>query len=131
MRLMDRQFDSLETGVLIDAVLRAVPGSYVRDHREIGGWIAVMRGSRPIYDASRNTAEEWPAETLLSLPAERVTKKDLVAGIAIKRPGWQRQIRRLGELISPLQAKLIEKQLRRPIFREAEPNFHPSHSPLR
>lgn len=128
---MDRQFDSLETGLLIDAVLRAIPGTFVRDFREIGGFIAVMRGSRAIYDASRNTAEEWPAETLLSLPPERVTKKDLVAGIAIKRPGWQRQIRSLRERISPLQAKLIEKALRRPIFREAEPNFHSSHSPLR
>lgn len=128
---MDRQFDSLETGTLIDAVLRAIPGSFVRDFREIGGGIAVMRGSRAIYDASRNTAEEWPADTLLMLPPERVTKKDLVQGVAIKRPGWQRQMRNLRLVISPLQAKQIERALRRPIFREAEPNYHSDHSPLR
>lgn len=128
---MDRQFDSLETGPLINAILRAIPGTFVRDFREIGGWISIMRGTRTLRDESRNTSDAWPAETLLSLPPERVTKKDLVAGVAVKRPGWQRQIRNLYPRITPLQAKQIERLLRRPIFREAEPNFHSDHSPLR
>ena len=104
---------------LIGAILRNVPGTYVRDYRGNRGWLTVCRGYKTIYDHSRDTDKFTagvPAETLCALPRGDVTAASLFNGLELVRPGWRVQLRQARGFITDSQARRIEHELRMRVF---------------
>lgn len=123
-RLVDRtskvMMFSIDHGRLLAAIVRHVPGAYVRDYRANRGWLTVCRGTRSIYDHSKDTDKlataNVPAETLCSFPRGQVQATTLYSGIDLVRPGWRLQMRKLRGFISEAQARRIERDLGRRVF---------------
>ena len=104
---------------LIGAILRNVPGTYVRDYRGNRGWLTVCRGYKTVYDHSKDTdkfTSGVPAETLCALPRGDVQAATLYSGVEMVRPGWRVQMRQAGGLMSDGQRRRIEKELRMRVF---------------
>lgn len=102
---------AMETTKILDVIVRNVPGSYVRDHTANGGWIDVMRNIRPVKNASRNTVEEYPHETIINLPPGHTPRPAIWDGTRLVRPGWQKQLRQLRNKVTPQQYRRIIKEL--------------------
>ena len=110
---------SIDTSKLISAILRNVPGTFVRDYRDNGGWINIARGARTIWDNDKDTEKlsaNLPAETLCSLPPGQVQAPSLYNGVRLVRPGWRIEMRRCGRYIDPEQARRIEKDVGMRVF---------------
>lgn len=110
---------SIDHSRLIAAILRNVPGSYLRDYRENKGWLTICRGYRTIHDNFRDTDKftaGLPAETLANFPRGAVPAVTLMDGPVTVRPGWRRQMRLLRKYISEPQARRIEKALGQRVF---------------
>lgn len=110
---------SIDAGKLIGAILRNVPGTFVRDYRERGGWLNIARGAVTIWDRDKDTEKlsaNLPAETLCSLPAGQVQASTLLRGVALVRPGWRMEMRRCRARISDSQARAIERDLGMRVF---------------
>ena len=105
---------SIDHSRLISAILRNVPGTYLRDYRENKGWLTICRGYKTIHDSFKDTDKltaNLPAETLANFPRGQVTAATLMDGPVVKRPGWRLQMRGLRAKISEPQARRIEKAL--------------------
>ena len=109
-------YGSIEHSRIISAFERHVPGCFVTDQRDKGGFIAVCRGTKdmPWRDQTTtcNVYRTVPDVTLLSLPRGNVTAKTIYRGLALDRPGWWEQFRRAGRHISTAQKRRITKDLR-------------------
>ena len=110
---------SIDHSRLISAILRNVPGTYLRDYRENKGWLTICRGLRTIHDSFTDTDKltaNLPAETLANFPRGQVTAATLMDGPVVKRPGWRLQMRGLRAKISDSQARRIERALGQRVF---------------
>lgn len=110
---------SIDHSRLIDAILREVPGSYLRDYSANKGWLTICRGYKTIHDSFRDTDKltaNLPAETLACFPRGQVQAASLYDGPVIKRPGWRREMRKLRGFISEPQARRIEARLKMRVF---------------
>ena len=113
----NRMYETIETAKLIRALTRAIPGSYIRDHRGNGGWLDLMRGVRPIFDYSRWSDDRaWPAETLFNLRPGFMPRPALFNGVKMVSPGWQLQFRNLAPKLGSEQKRKIEKELGMRVF---------------
>jgi hypothetical protein len=103
-------YGSLETSRIIEAFRRNVPGCYVRDYRDKGGFITICRDYKDIpwrdQITTTKTYRQVPAVTLASLPRGNVTSATLYRGIALERTGWRIQFRNA-------MRHLTERQMRR------------------
>ena len=107
---------SIEHGRIITAFQRHVPGVYVRDYRDRGGFITICRNYRDIRWGGQTTTSQVyrqaPAITLCNLPRGNVTKRSIFAGLKLHRPGWLQEFERAGRHLSDYQKRRITKELR-------------------
>lgn len=107
---------SLSHDRIISAFERAVPGCYVRDYRENGGYIVIARNLRDIKWRDQTTTSkverQVPATTLVNLPRGNVTAACRYAGLRLVRPGWRKEFRRAAEHLTHSQQKAITRILR-------------------
>lgn len=106
---------SIESGRIINAFLRSVPGTYVRDYRANGGYIVVCKDYRTIkWKDQLSTAKVYkqvPATTLVNLPRGNVTPDSKFMGLKMHRPGWRLEFRRASKHLSHLQKRQITRML--------------------
>lgn len=110
-----RHWRSIPHDRIIEAFTRCVPGTYVRDYRENGGYITIARGTKNIrwgdqLDAGK-VEREVPETTLVSLPRGNVTAATRYRGAALDRPGWKMQFREARRHLSDAQMRAITEHL--------------------
>jgi hypothetical protein len=109
-------YGSIETSRIIEAFTRSVPGSYVRDYRENGGFITICKDYRTIkWGDQQSTArveKSVPATTLANLPRGWMTPDSKFIGLKLHRPGWRVEFKRARRHITEAQMKRITKMLR-------------------
>jgi len=114
---------SFDHGKIIEAFTRCVPGAYVRDYRDKGGYITVCRGYKDIpwrdQTTTRRVYRMVPDETLFSMPRGNITAPTMYAGVRMIRPGWREQFRKAAHKLTWNQRKKIEKVLQAKVFPEA------------
>lgn len=107
---------SLDTGRIIEAFTRCVPGSYVRDYRDSGGYITVCRYYKDLpwrdQTTTRKVYRQVPAVTLLNLPRGQVTPQTRFCGVRLDRPGWRQEFRKAMRHLTETQMRNITKVLR-------------------
>ena len=100
---------------IIAAFQKHVPGAYVRDYRDRGGFITICRDYRDIYwndqTTTRNVYRQVPAKTLCNLPRGNVTAASLFEGVKLHRPGWRVEFKRARHHLSDNQMRRITKEL--------------------
>ena len=106
---------SLDCAKIIEAFRRCVPGCYVRDYRDQGGYITICRDYRDIKwgdqaDAGRSY-RRIPATTLANLPRGNVTSASIYSGMTLVRPGWRLELRRAARHLSGAQRRNITEFL--------------------
>jgi len=106
---------SLDAAKIIEAFRRCVPGCYVRDYRDNGGYITICRDYRNIkwkdqMDAG-NEYRQVPATTLVNLPRGNVTSASIYSGFKLVRPGWRLEFRRAMRHLSESQRRNITEFL--------------------
>ncbi len=108
-------FGTFDHDKIISVFRRNVPGLYVRDYREHGGYITLCRGYRDIAWAdqqSTNKVErQVPHVTLTNLPRGVVTSATKYVGLALVRPGWRQEFRRAAHHLSDVQMRRITHEL--------------------
>lgn len=108
-------YGSIAHDRIIDAFQRNVPGCYVRDYRENGGYITICKNYRdvPWRDqlTTQRTYRQVPAVTLVSLPRGYVTSATHFAGLSLVRPGWRLEFRKAMRHLSHMQKRAITKAL--------------------
>jgi len=96
---------------------RNVPGAYVRDYRDNGGFITVCRNYRDVKWRDQLSAPEVerqvPAVTLVNLPRGFVTARTQYMGVRLHRPGWRQEFRRASKHLSDSQMRAITEDLGR------------------
>jgi hypothetical protein len=106
---------TFEHGQIIEAFQRCVPGTYVRDYRETGGYITICKGYKDIpwrdQTTTRNVEVQVPDKTLASLPRGNVTAATRYNGLRLDRPGWREQFRKSMRHLSRDQMKAITRFL--------------------
>ena len=106
---------SFYSGDIIAAFERNVPGVYVRDYRESGGYITICRDYKdlPWKDqlATRKVYRGVPAVTMISMPQGAVTAPTLYRGVAMARPGWREEFRKSMRFLSEAQMRRITEAL--------------------
>ena len=106
---------SLDHGRVIEAFRRNVPGCYVRDYRDKGGYIVVCRDYKDIpwrdQTTTRKVYRTIPRTTLVNLPQGRVTAPTIYAGLKLHRPGWRQEFRRAARHLSDVQMRSITRFL--------------------
>ena len=107
---------SLETSRIISAFQRHVPGSYVRDYRDKGGFIVIARNYKTIKWGGQTTTtkveRQVPAITLVNLPRGFITAATRYKGLKLDRPGWRTEFRRAARHLSDSQMRRITRELR-------------------
>ena len=108
-------YGSFEHGKIIEAFHRFVPGSYVRDYRDRGGFITICRDYRDIRWKDQTTTSKVyrtvPKTTLVNLPRGNVQSATIHRGLALERPGWRLEFRRAMPHLSRDQMKSITRFL--------------------
>jgi hypothetical protein len=108
-------YGSIPHDRIIDAFCRNVPGAYVRDYRDSGGYITICRGYKdlPWKDqiSTRKVYKQVPSETLCSLPRGNVTSATKFAQLRLVRPGWRMEFRKAMKHLSDTQMRNITKSL--------------------
>lgn len=106
---------SLEHDRIIRAFEHHVPGCYVRDYREKGGFIVICRDYRDIpwrdQTTTRNVYRQVPAVTLVNLPRGFVTAPTRYVGLKLDRPGWRSEFRKAMRHLSEDQMRGITEEL--------------------
>jgi len=106
---------SIDHDRIISAFTRNVPGSYVRDYRENGGYITICKNYRTIKWGDQTTTskveKQVPATTLCNLPRGNVTAASQFAGLRLLRPGWRVEFRRASTHLTDAQKRRITKTL--------------------
>lgn len=101
---------------IIEAFQRHVPGTYVRDYRDRGGFIVICRDYRDLpwrdQTTTRNVYRQAPATTLVNLPRGNVTSATLYRGLRLDRPGWRQEFRKAMRHLSEQQMRKITKTLK-------------------
>lgn len=90
-------YGSISHDRIIEAFRRFVPGCYVRDYRDNGGFITICKQYRDIkwndQTTTRKTYRQVPAVTLVNLPKGQVTAATQYRGLRLVRPGWRLEFR--------------------------------------
>ena len=109
-------YGSLYHGDIIAAFTRNVPGCYVRDYRDSGGFIVIARNYKSIPWRDQTTTckveRSVPAITLMNLPRGHITRRTIFQGLRLHRPGWLQEFARAGSNLSDAQKRRITKDLR-------------------
>lgn len=108
-------YGSIESGKIIQAFLRNVPDSYVRDYRDRGGFITICRRYRDIPWAEQMSTTkvylQIPAETLVSIPQGNVQAPTIHRGLALERTGWRLEFRKAMRFLTTSQMRHITRDL--------------------
>ena len=106
---------SIYHGDIISAFTRHVPGAYVRDYRDNGGFITICKNYRTIQWGDQTTTAKRevsvPAVTLCNLPRGYVTASSHFAGLKLHRPGWRVEFRRASRHLTQVQKRAITRAL--------------------
>ncbi len=104
-------YGSLGHDRIIEAFRRNVPGCYVNDYREGGGFITICRGYKDIKwnDQSNagNVYRQVPATTMCSIPRGNVRSATMFSGLALTRPGWRIEFRKAMKSLTEIQMRGI------------------------
>ena len=107
---------TIDHGKIIGAFQRHVPGCYVRDYRDNGGFITICRDYKTIrWGDQLSTArveKSVPAVTLCNLPRGQVTAASQFVGLKLHRPGWRVEFRRASKHLTDVQKRAITRELR-------------------
>jgi hypothetical protein len=94
---------------------RNVPGSYVRDYRDKGGFITICKNYMDIpwrdQLSTRNVYRQVPAHTLVNLPRGFVGAATQYKGVRLHRPGWRQEFRKAMRHLSQDQMRAITEDL--------------------
>ena len=108
-------YGSIEHSRIISAFQHHVPGCFVRDYRDRGGFITICRGTRDIRWKDQLTSGKVyrtvPHVNLANLPRGNVTSATRFRGMALDRPGWRIEFRRAARHLSELQLRKITREL--------------------
>ena len=108
-------YGSFEHGKIIEAFTRNVPGSYVRDYRDRGGYITICKGYKDIKWKGQTTTTKVyrtvPDITLVNLPRGNVKSATIYSGLKLVRPGWRLEFQRAEENLSRDQMLKITRSL--------------------
>ena len=108
-------YGSLDHSRIIKAFERNVPGCYVRDYRDRGGFIVICRQYRDIKWRDQMSApsvyKQVPAVTLVNLPKGNVTSATLYRGLRLERTGWRTEFRKAMKHLTENQMRSITKDL--------------------
>ena len=108
-------YGSISHDRIISAFERNVPGCYVRDYRDRGGFIVICRNYRDIkWGEQMSTTKVYrqvPAVTLVNLPRGNVTSATHYRGLGLERPGWRIEFRRAARHLSENQKRAITRDL--------------------
>lgn len=111
------EFNSIPHDNIIRAFLRNVPGAYVRDYRDNGGYITICRNYRTVKWGKRGSADreyrQIPAVTLVNLPQGNVTMASRYVGLKLDRPGWKHEFRKAAIYLTEDQRRGITRDLGR------------------
>lgn len=106
---------SIEHSRIIEVFTRNVPGSYVRDYRDSGGYIVIARDYKDLawkdQTTTRKVYRQAPAVTLVNIPRGNVTAATRYVGLSLDRPGWREQFRKSMRHLSDVQMRKITKAL--------------------
>lgn len=106
---------SLYHGDIIAAFERNVPGCYVRDYRDKGGYITICRYYKDIKWRDQTIApkveRQVPAITLCSIPRGFVTAASRYRGLRLDRPGWRKEFRKAASHLTRDQMESITDEL--------------------
>jgi hypothetical protein len=108
-------YGSIETGKIIEAFRRFVPGVYVRDYREKGGFITVCRDYKDLTWGDQQSApkvyKQVPAVTLCNLPRGYTGSATRYRGLRLERTGWRIEFRRAMNYLTEVQQRAITEFL--------------------
>ena len=108
-------YGSLETGKVIAAFERFVPGVYVRNYLDRGGFIVICRNYKDIPWGGQTTTtpvyRQVPAITLCNLPRGYIGSATRYSGLSLERTGWRVEFRRAMEHLSDVQMRNITEFL--------------------
>ena len=100
---------------IIRAFERHVPGCYIRDYRNNGGYIVICKDFRDIKWRDQTIApaveRQIPATTLVNLPRGNVMARTRFVGPRLERPGWRQEFRRASFHLSRDQMEAITDEL--------------------
>jgi hypothetical protein len=106
---------SIEHDAIIRAFQRHVPGCYVRDYREQGGYIVIAKDFKTLKWGDQTTTQKRyvsvPATTLVNLPRGQVGALTRFVGVRHDRPGWRQEFRRASLHLSREQMEGITDEL--------------------
>ena len=109
-------YEAIPHDRIIEAFRRHVPGCYVRDYRDQGGFITVCRDYKDLpwndQTTTRKVYRQVPGVTLLNLPRGNVTSATRYISLALDRPGWRLEFRRASRHLSEIQMRGITKELK-------------------
>ena len=102
-----------------DDIIRAfrdnVPGVYVRDYRDKGGFIVLCKGFKnlPWRDqiSNRRVYVQVPALTLANLPKGFMTPRTRYVGLKLDRTGWRQEFERASRHLTVDQMRAITDDL--------------------
>lgn len=107
---------SIDHDRIISAFTRFVPGAYVRDYRDNGGYITICKNYRTIkwgdQLSTSRVEKSVPAITLCNLPRGNVTPDSKFVGLKLHRPGWRVEFKRARPHLTEVQMKAITRDLR-------------------
>lgn len=113
---MAQSHESIPHDRIIAAFQRHVPGCYIRDYRDSGGFITICRQYRDIpwtdQMTTRKVYRQIPNITLASIPKGNVTAATLYRGLRLERPGWRIEFRKAAEHLSDSQKQKITRDLK-------------------
>ena len=100
---------------IIAAFQKHVPGTYVRDYRNNGGYITICSGYKDIRWRDQATGgrveRQVPAVTLVSIPQGNVPAKTKFMGLRLHMPGWRIQFKKAASMLSLVQKRKITQEL--------------------
>lgn len=108
-------YGSISHEKIISAFQRHVPGCYVRDYRDKGGFITICRDYKDIKwgndQSSPKKYVQVPAKTLVSIPRGNVQSSTIHKGLALDRTGWRLEFRKAARYLTDTQMRAITRDL--------------------
>lgn len=112
-------YEAITTSRIINAILHAVPDTFVRDYTANKGFLQVRRGRKEVASEDSNWVYSVPAETIMTLAPGWTPRTTFAKQAVTIRPGWQVQARVAAQKLTVSQQRMVERELGFPMFRMA------------
>ena len=112
-------YESVNTARLARAFVDNVPGCFIRDYTETGGFLQIRRRLKTVGSHDNTDVYTVPAETICTLNRGETPRPTLYKNGRIEAMGWQVQMRVARNHLEPDEISGIERDIGFPIFRKA------------